>query len=105
MKGLKGKYMEKYGYFPTFRAGAHGGKVTVTWVGEIKKEILFIGDVLNTTSRIQETCKRLSKDFLISGQLLRNFKNFDDFTASFEEETKPRGKDEKVKLYSVDKLG
>lgn len=104
MKGLEGKYMEKYGYYPKFRAGTHGGKVTVTWVGEIKKEILFIGDVLNTTSRIQEACKRLSKDFLISEQLLKDFEKFDDFTASFEEETKPRGKDEKVKLYSVDNL-
>lgn len=104
MKGLEGKYMEKYGYYPKFRAGTHGGKVTVTWVGEIKKEILFIGDVLNTTSRIQEACKRLSKDFLISEQLLKDFENFDDFTASFEEETKPRGKDEKVKLFSVDNL-
>lgn len=104
MKSMEGKYMEKYGYYPKFRAGTHGGKVTVTWVGEIKKEILFIGDVLNTTSRIQEACKRLSKDFLISEQLLKDFENFDDFTASFEEETKPRGKDQKVKLYSVDNL-
>lgn len=104
MKSLEGKYIEKYGYYPKFRAGTHGGKVTVTWVGEIKKEILFIGDVLNTTSRIQEACKRLSKDFLISEQLLKDFENFDDFTACFEEETKPRGKDEKVKLFSVDNL-
>ena len=76
----------------------------MTWVGEIKKEILFIGDVLNTTSRIQEACKRLSKDFLISEELIKNFQNIDDFTASFEEETTPRGKDKKVRLYSVDKL-
>ena len=104
ISGLKEKYMEKYGYFPSFRAGTHGGNVTVTWVGEIKKEILFIGDVLNTTSRIQEACRRLSKDFLISEELLRDFENFDGYTASFEEETKPRGKDKKVKMYSVDKL-
>lgn len=44
ISGLKDNYMEKYGYFPSFRAGIYGGKVTVTWVGEIKKEILFIGE-------------------------------------------------------------
>lgn len=104
MVGLKEKYIKKYGLCPKFRAGIHGGKVTVTWVGEIKKEILFMGDVLNTTSRIQEASKRLAKDFLISEELLKDFKNFDDFTASFEEETRLRGKDRKVKLYSVERL-
>lgn len=104
MSGLKDKYMEKYGYYPKFRAGTHGGKVIVTWVGEIKKEVLFVGDVINTTSRIQETCKRLSKEYLISKELLTDFKNIDDFTASFEEETQPRGKVKKVKLFSIDKL-
>ena len=60
---LKEKYLAKYGVFPEFKAGLHGGKVMVTWVGEIKREIVFIGDVLNTTARIQEMCKQLSKDF------------------------------------------
>jgi adenylate cyclase len=104
MSRLQSKYEKKYGYCPKFRAGTHGGNVTVTWVGEIKKEILFLGDVLNTTSRIQEASKRLSKDFLISEELLHDFEKFDDFTASFEEETKPRGKDKKVRMYSVDTM-
>lgn len=104
MSGLKDKYLVKYGYYPKFRAGTHGGKVIVTWVGEIKKEVLFIGDVLNTTSRIQETCKRLSKECLVSKELLTDFENLDEFTASFEEETQPRGKVTKVKLFSVEKL-
>ncbi|MFY0650879.1 MAG: adenylate/guanylate cyclase domain-containing protein [Cyclobacteriaceae bacterium] len=99
----KQKYLNKYGVCPEFKAGMHGGSVIVTWVGELKKEIVYIGDVLNTTARIQEDCKRLGKDFLISGELLDQFSNLEDVYASFIEETIPRGKEKSIKLYSLEK--
>lgn len=101
---VKQRYLTKYGAYPEFRAGLHGGKVIVTWVGELKKEIVYIGDVLNTTARIQEDCKRLAKDFLISEDLLNSVSGLETVNASFVEETTPRGKEEKVKLYSLEKL-
>jgi len=99
---LKPKYIHKYGYSPEFKAGMHGGKVIVTWVGEIKKEIVYIGDVLNTTSRIQEDCKRLNKEFLISEDILNKIENINSYEASFVEETVPRGKEKTVKLFSIE---
>ena len=102
MQILKGKYLDKYGVYPDFKAGIHGGRVMVTWVGEIKREIVYIGDVLNTTARIQEDCKRLAKDFLISEELLNRLEGLNGFAASFIEETVPRGKARKVKLYSLE---
>ena len=104
INGVKQKYITKYGVYPEFKAGLHGGKVIVTWVGELKKEIVYIGDVLNTTARIQEDCKRLDKDFLISENLLDRVAGLENVKASFVEETIPRGKEEKVKLYSLEKL-
>lgn len=104
INAIKQIYIEKYGTYPEFKAGIHGGKVIVTWVGELKKEIVFIGDVLNTTARIQEDCKRLDKEFLISESLLNQVAGLGDIKASFVEETIPRGKEEKVKLYSLEKL-
>ncbi len=35
------KSNSRYSY-PQFKAGLHGGKVTVTWVGEVKREVIFI---------------------------------------------------------------
>ena len=64
------------------------------------RKIVYIGDVLNTTARIQEDCKRLDKEFLISESLLNQVAGLGDIKASFVEETIPRGKEEKVKLYS-----
>ncbi len=102
IEGLKQKYLDKYGFFPEFKASIHGGEVIVTWVGELKKEIVYIGDVLNTTARIQEDCKRLKKDFLISEDLLHRLENTDKLNASFIEETTPRGKETQLKLYSLE---
>lgn len=97
-------YIAKYGFYPQFKAGLHGGKVTVTWIGELKKEIVYIGDVLNTTSRIQEDCKRLSKDFLISESLLKKADDLSDINAVFVESTIPRGKERSIRLYSLEHI-
>lgn len=102
---VKPKYLDKYGVFPKFKAGLHGGKVIVTWIGELKKEIVYIGDVLNTTARIQEDCKRLRKDFLISENLLDRIDMLGNIQSSFVEETIPRGKENPVKLYSLELSG
>jgi len=101
---LKEKYILKYGIYPEFKAGLHCGKVIVTWVGELKKEITYLGDVMNTTARIQEDCKRLAKDFLISEELLNRISELGNIKASFVEETIPRGREESVRLYSLEYL-
>lgn len=62
-------YIEQYGFIPQFKAGAHMGSVIATEVGQLKSEIVFLGDVLNTTARIQSTCNELGADLLISDDL------------------------------------
>lgn len=96
------KYLKKYGLYPRFKAGVHGGPIIVTWVGELKKEIMYLGDVVNTTSRIQESCKRLAKDFLISQDVLDQLDDLGNITAAFVEETAPRGKMRKVRVFSLE---
>lgn len=98
LNSTRQKYLSVYGVCPEFRAGLHGGKVIITWVGELKKEIVYIGDTVNTASRIQEDCKRLGKDFLVSGDVLKHIHSLDAIQATFLEETIPRGKGESDKI-------
>ncbi|MDX2065046.1 MAG: adenylate/guanylate cyclase domain-containing protein [Fimbriimonadaceae bacterium] len=77
-------YKAKYGVVPDFKAGAHCGAVVATEVGEIKSEIVYHGDVLNTAARIQAQCNTLNCDFLISGELA-------GMITSPEFRTRPRG--------------
>lgn len=103
LQDKKKRYMSAYGFVPYFRAGLHGGKVVVSWIGGRRKEIVYIGDVLNTAARIQGECKRLNKNFLISGDLFKQIKDLDRIKATFVEEIIPRGKATKVELYSLEK--
>lgn len=59
-------YRTRYGLVPGFKAGLHIGPVVATEVGKAKSEIVFHGDVMNTTARIQGICASLNTDFLIS---------------------------------------
>lgn len=65
----KDYYMGKYGMIPEFKAGLHAGPVVSAIIGDIRKEIVYSGDVLNTASRLQEQCNELNTDILISDTL------------------------------------
>ncbi len=62
-------YMGKYGMIPEFKAGLHSGPVVSAIIGDIRKEIVYSGDVLNTASRLQESCNEMQTDILISDTL------------------------------------
>ncbi len=62
-------YEEAYGEVPCFKAGAHIGSVVATEVGRIKSELVFHGDVMNTSARIQAHCGELGTELLISQTL------------------------------------
>lgn len=74
VKTNKGIYLKKYGLVPDFKAGMHGGKVVTGEMGYVKKEIAFLGDVLNTTSRIESLCNELNQKLIISDTLLLQLK-------------------------------
>lgn len=62
-------YLLRYGMVPGFKASIHCGPVVATQVGEVKSEIVFHGDTLNTAARIQGMCSALGADLLISGEV------------------------------------
>jgi len=62
----KDVYLENYGLLPEFKAGMHAGCVITGEIGIIKRDITYSGDVLNTTSRIQDKCTELGVPFIIS---------------------------------------
>ncbi|MFY0654717.1 MAG: adenylate/guanylate cyclase domain-containing protein [Cyclobacteriaceae bacterium] len=92
-----------YGVAPTFKAGIHYGLVTTGEIGVLKKEIIFTGDVLNTTARIQSMCNTYQTDILISGQLLQKLSLDTEYHIRELGETQLRGKDEKIQLFTLRK--
>lgn len=62
-------FAKRFGVAPSFKAGLHSGFVTTGEIGALKKEIIFTGDVLNTTARIQALCNQFGVDILLSKEL------------------------------------
>lgn len=64
------RYNKRYGHVPQFRTGIHVGELVIGEVGVLKREIAFIGDVMNTTARIAGQCRECGHDLLISKDVL-----------------------------------
>jgi adenylate cyclase len=95
------KYNQRFGVLPGFKAGFHVGTVTTGEIGVIKKEIIFTGDVLNTTSRIQALCNHYNVELLISGELIKILSPDPMLRIQAIGETVLRGRDEKVELFTM----
>ncbi|MHA7060229.1 adenylate/guanylate cyclase domain-containing protein [Aquimarina sp. M1] len=99
----KKRYESKYGLFPEFKAGIHGGKLIATEVGTVKKEIAFHGDVINTTARIQEKCNAYHESLLISESLLKAITFRKEYDINSIGSINLKGKEKKVTLYAINK--
>ena len=84
-----------------FAVKKHVGKVTTGEIGVIKKDIIFTGDVLNTTARIQGLCNDYQVDVLISGELIKKLDLDSQFRPKALGVNELRGKDEKLELYTI----
>ena len=62
-------YKQEFGHVPEFKAGVHVGDVITAEIGDIKKDIVYSGDVLNTTARIQAKCNELGQLLIASEEL------------------------------------
>lgn len=95
-------YIANYGFIPVFKAGLHMGKVTAVEIGEIKKDIAYHGDTLNTSARIQSVCNEYNKDFLVSEYLIKKIETNENIKIEHLGMAVLKGKAEKVGIVSVE---
>jgi len=96
----KDYYLNKYDFLPEFKAGANLGNITVAEVGDIKREIAYHGDTINTASRIQSVCNTYGKSFLISEELKNEID--ENITTNLISTIKLKGKEKEINLFSVE---
>ncbi len=97
-------YLKKYGFLPEFKAGLHGGTVTVAEIGNIKREIAYHGDVLNTTSRLQSICNQYHEKLLISGDLLHRIGDLNGYASRPIGEVQLKGKQQKIEVFALSEV-
>lgn len=94
-------YFEEYGAIPKFKAGLHQGIVTTVEVGDVKRDLAYHGDAINTTSRIQEKCNEYKSDILVSEAFWEKVKFPKKFQKDFVGDVLLKGKEIPVKLFRV----
>ena len=99
--GRADEYMRRYGTVPEYKAGLHCGVVVSAQIGDIKREIVYNGDVVNTASRIQEQCGELGEDLVVSDDLMRLVEVPDGFKAEPLGHIDLKGKEQPVALWAL----
>lgn len=98
---LEPVYDKKYRIMPEFKAGLHFGTVMAGEIGIIKKDIIYSGDVLNTTSRIQELCNKYDVDILLSEDVISLMPKLDGVKLIPIGIIKLRGKNQDIALSTI----
>jgi len=94
-------YKSQYNLVPEFKAGVNGGNITAAEVGDIKREITYHGDVINTAARIQQVCNSYDKKLLVSEFLAGKIKTSNNYINEEIGSITLKGKEIPVNIYSV----
>jgi len=101
LKGKKEYFMSKYGEVPIFKAGMDVGIVTATEIGDIKREIAYHGDVLNTAARLEKKCNEFNEKLIITQNVIDQIQSANGYNFKLLSDLPLRGKTENIKFYSV----
>ena len=67
------QFAHEFGAVPQIRGSLHFGPVIVGEIGDIKRAIVFNGDVMNTAARLEELSRKVEGGFLASRAAMARF--------------------------------
>jgi adenylate cyclase len=73
------QFEREFGAIPRIRGSLHFGPVIVGEIGDIKRAIVFNGDVMNTAARLEELSRNVDGGFLASRAAMERFSSAPPF--------------------------
>lgn len=101
LERLSKRYQKKYSHQPKFKAGVHAGEVTAGFVGQIKRELVYSGDTMNTTARIRSMCNDLNESYILSEDFMFDFHQPHGYEITKIGTMELKGRSEPIKLFAV----
>ncbi len=95
-------FEKNFGSAPGIRAALHGGPVVVGECGDSRRQITFLGEVVNITSRIEGETKALDTDFLASAAILETLELPSNVQKTSVGEVLLRGAKSPIELYKLE---
>jgi adenylate cyclase len=102
VEARRSRFERKYGVVPRFRIGLHAGPLVVSELGDAKREIVLVGDVMNTTARITDFCRDSAHSYLASSSVMSRLSLPADLHAKSIGNVALRGKSEGLELFAVE---
>ncbi|TXJ25684.1 MAG: adenylate/guanylate cyclase domain-containing protein [Afipia sp.] len=75
LQKLQHRFEKEFGVAPRIRGSLHFGPVIVGEIGDIKRAIVFNGDVMNTAARLEELSRNVDGGFVASRAAIEQFKS------------------------------
>jgi len=94
-------FEREFGVVPRLRAALHAGPVITGEVGGSRRAIVYHGDVMNTTSRIEQATRDLDRQFLAASAALERLANLDGFALEDLGLHHLRGRAAPMRVYAV----
>jgi adenylate cyclase len=94
-------FEREFGTVPQLRAALHAGEVIAGEVGGSRRSIVFHGDVMNTTSRLENLTRELGKPFLVSAEALAHLDGTQAWKLEDLGDKQLRGRQAPLRAYAV----
>ncbi len=104
LEAARTAYEADFGVVPSFWAGIHMGPVVTGEIGTVKHEIAFLGDALNTASRIEQASKQLRRAVLASGAVISALDLPNDIASESLGRIELRGVEDSVELFALTRV-
>ena len=101
LAGAAPDFERDFGAVPKLRAALHAGEVVTGETGGTKRVIVFHGDVMNTTSRIENATRDLGRPFLVSEDALRRLEGAEDYMLEDLGPQQLRGRQAALRVYAA----
>jgi class 3 adenylate cyclase len=95
------EFERQFGAAPRLRAALHGGHVITGEVGGSRRAIVYHGDVMNTTARIEQATRDLERPFLVSRDAMERLADLEGFVFDDLGLQRLRGRAAAMHLYAV----
>ena len=96
-------YRQEFGMVPSFRAGLHAGHVAISECGSSRRQLAYFGDTVNVTARLQEHCKEMGRNLLVSADLLRLIKLKPAYAVEALGEVRLRGRAAATEVFAIER--
>jgi adenylate cyclase len=97
-----GQFEREFSVVPRIRGSLHFGPVIIGEIGDVKRAIVFNGDVMNTAARLEELSRQVDGGFLASRAAMQRFSSAPPFAVRDLGRLPIRGRADGIDVVSID---